>query len=231
MRRFGWLHREPMPHDYDLRRCGWRLLEATGAETVPMLADGARLAAIEGRRLFQPTGLRARVVLVGIACPERRARLLRYGFGEVLDVRVGLAELAVRTERIATQALLLPRWRGIGDLSLDLVARDGFVAQRALALFPREFDLLWRLLEQPGEVLAKDRLLREVWRLQHVPETNSLAVHVSRLRAKLAAAGLPRLVQTSSDGGYRIDPEATLLDRACSMRDNRAVPLLAENAA
>ncbi|MBW8754871.1 MAG: winged helix-turn-helix transcriptional regulator [Sphingomonadales bacterium] len=90
----------------------------------------------------------------------------------------------------------------VGSLRLDLLARDGFVGTRRLALHPREFALLWRLADTPGVVVAKRALLSEVWRLCHMPDTNSLAVHVFRLRAKLAGAGLAGLVQTAPEGGY-----------------------------
>jgi DNA-binding response OmpR family regulator len=99
---------------------------------------------------------------------------------------------------------MLPGRREIGPLRLDLLARDGFVASRKLALHPREFALLWRLADAPGTAVAKRVLLAEVWRLGYVPDTNSLAVHVFRLRAKLAGAGLKDLVQTVPEGGYRL---------------------------
>lgn len=40
------------------------------------------------------------------------------------------------------------------------------------------------------------------WLMGHVPETNSLAVHVSRLRSKLALSGYDGLVHTVQTGGY-----------------------------
>ncbi len=67
---------------------------------------------------------------------------------------------------------------------------------------------MWRLSDTPGQAVAKKVLIRDVWRMAHVPETNSLAVHVYRLRAKLALAGLAWMVQTTLDGGYRFDSGA-----------------------
>ncbi|MDE2436703.1 MAG: winged helix-turn-helix domain-containing protein, partial [Sphingomonadales bacterium] len=69
---------------------------------------------------------------------------------------------------------------------------------------PREFDLLWRLAEAPGSAVSAEALLNDVWRLSFRPETNSLAVHVSRLRAKLRLAGLDGLIETLPDGSYRL---------------------------
>ena len=83
-----------------------------------------------------------------------------------------------------------------GPLTLDLFHRDARAGERWLALHPREFALLWRLAEQPGEPVSLATLLREVWRLEFEPGTNSVEVHVSRLRAKLALAGMPRLIES-----------------------------------
>ena len=105
---------------------------------------------------------------------------------------------------------LIPRFREAGDVTLDLFHRDGRVVDRWLALHPREFALLWRLAEQPGERLSRRQLLSEVWRIDFEPETNSVAVHVARVRAKLEPFGLARLIGTHPDGGYFLDaPPAT----------------------
>lgn len=102
-------------------------------------------------------------------------------------------------------AVVIPRFREAGDVTLDLMHRDGRVDDCWLALKPREFALLWRLAQQPGEPIAQAQLLADVWHLDFVPKTNSLAVHIARLRAKLAPFGLAQLIGTSRDGGYFID--------------------------
>jgi len=56
-------------------------------------------------------------------------------------------------------------------------------------------------------IVPPSELRSDVWRLAFRPETNSLAVHVSRLRAKLRTAGLDGLVETRPDGGYRLAEE------------------------
>jgi two-component system OmpR family response regulator len=52
--------------------------------------------------------------------------------------------------------------------------------------------------------VTRRQLLEDVWRLAHDPQTNSVEVHVSRLRSKLAAAGCAELVETVPQGGYRL---------------------------
>jgi DNA-binding response OmpR family regulator len=97
------------------------------------------------------------------------------------------------------------RFREAGDVTLDLLHRDGRVVDRWLGLHPREFELLWRLAQQPGQRMTRRQLLADVWRITYEPETNSLAVHVARVRAKLEPFGLARIVATHPEGGYFLD--------------------------
>ena len=145
-----------------------------------------------------------RLLMIGVDDPAERARLLTMGSAEALSAAVGLHELEARARRIDEMFGMLPRWRTIGALTLDLFHRDARCKGRWLALHPREFGLLWRLADSPGEIVTRRQLLRDVWRLGHDPETNSVEVHVSRLRAKLAAHGCEGVVLTDPRGGYRL---------------------------
>jgi DNA-binding response OmpR family regulator len=100
---------------------------------------------------------------------------------------------------------LIPRFREAGDVTLDLFHRDGRVMDRWLGLHPREFELLWRLAQQPGERMTRRQLLADVWCITFEPETNSLAAHVARVRAKLEPFGLARILATHPEGGYFLD--------------------------
>jgi len=101
--------------------------------------------------------------------------------------------------------LMIPRFRDAGEVTLDLFHRDGRIADRWLGFHPREFALLWRLAEHPGERMTRRQLLAEVWRIHIDPETNSVAVHVARVRSKLEPFGLSRLIATHRQGGYFLD--------------------------
>lgn len=213
MRRFFWLSAEEIPHRHDLRRCGWQFGEHTGYAAAsagqPVLAPFAAMGRAQWLKLLADSEqvLRSQVLLIGVDDPVERARLLRLGFGDAVHGKTDLAEVEARAWRIMRQAGCLPRVRQVGPLRLDLLARDGFVGERKAGLHPREFALLWRLADAPGVPLLKKELVTDVWYRSHVPETNSLAVHVSRLRTKLALIGLGNLVQTAPSGGYFLAPQ------------------------
>lgn len=97
---------------------------------------------------------------------------------------------------------MIPRFREAGEVTLDLFHRDGRVEDRWIGFHPREFEVLWRLAQQPGERMTRRQLLSEVWRIDYEPETNSVAVHVARIRSKLDPFGLSAILATHPEGGY-----------------------------
>lgn len=216
---FGWLGRGDIPARYDLGRLGWSRVDlavSPGQAALPLLlTDPAAAGPWLTRRE------RAPIALIGVDDPAKRARFLSDGFGEALPAEIGLDELEERIARVAAALDALPRRRDHGRLQLDLLLRDGRVEERRLGLHPREFALLWRLAETPGVPVAADALLSEVWQLSFRPETNSLAVHVCRLRAKLAAAGMDQILRTTPVGSYVLDPDP----------DAPAIPLKADGRA
>lgn len=211
MRQFRWFSAGPVPAAYDLRRLGWHLLEGQGApsseKAYALLGRPKDMPLAQWLKLAGATATERKwMMMLDIPDSSERARMLRMGFGDALGYGLTLDELEFRVMRLAHFAQSLPRFRQHGALRLDLLARDGFVAGRPLGLHPREFALLWRLAEAPGEPVSVDELLTDVWRLAFRPETNSLAVHVSRLRAKLRVAGIDGIVETAPDGAYRLIP-------------------------
>ena len=90
--------------------------------------------------------------------------------------------------------------------------------------------MLWRLADRPGAVVIRRELLRDVWRIAQEPETNSVEVHVSRLRAKLAGVGCGNLVETAAQGGYRLARHAPFVladaEPSCRAADYSAATAL-----
>ena len=201
---FQWLSTSPhIPIRWDLRLADWSMQhvldERATAGMLPVVLDWRRNSRLPR---WQGVATPARVVAVGVDDPRERTFLLARGLGDAIGSRVTHVELEARVTRIGHRARALPRELHAGPVTLDLFQRDGRAGGRWLGLHPREFALLWRLAETPGASVTRAQLLRDVWRLERAPETNSLAVHVSRLRAKLHAARCGWLVRTEAQGSY-----------------------------
>lgn len=145
-----------------------------------------------------------RTIVIGVANARQRARLLAQGVGDVLSPGTDLDELAIRARRVIDRAAQVPRWRRVDALTLDLLRREGYLHDCPLLLHPREFEMAWHLAALEGGGADRTQLLRDVWSIHHEPETNSVAVHAFRIRAKLRVHGLDRMLATDRDGRYRL---------------------------
>jgi DNA-binding response OmpR family regulator len=75
-----------------------------------------------------------------------------------------------------------------GDLEIDVGRREVLVSGKEVQLAPKEFDLLWELLDHRGLVLTRDQLLERVWGYTFAGDTRTVDVHVRQLRRKLGEA-------------------------------------------
>jgi two-component system, OmpR family, alkaline phosphatase synthesis response regulator PhoP len=92
----------------------------------------------------------------------------------------------------------------VGDLVVDRQRFEVTVGGRAVALTPKEFELLATLAAEPGRVYGRDELLDLVWGRDGFVEPRTVDVHLARLRAKFVAARLPEpAIETVRGVGYR----------------------------
>jgi DNA-binding response OmpR family regulator len=89
------------------------------------------------------------------------------------------------------------------DLVVEVGARRAVRNGTELQLKPREFDLLTYFLRYPGQVLKRDRLLRNVWGYESAGDTRTVDVHVRWLRGKIEDDPTnPTRIQTVRGVGY-----------------------------
>jgi len=72
------------------------------------------------------------------------------------------------------------------DLILDLDSRTARAADKPLSLTSKEFELLVILVRSPGKVFTREDLYQLVWKEKYAVEDNTINVHISNLRSKLA---------------------------------------------
>lgn len=92
-----------------------------------------------------------------------------------------------------------------GDIQMDLAAHKVKRAGQTLHLGPTEFRLLRALMERPGRVLSRDRLLDLAWGREIYVEDRTVDVHVRRLRKALNEGGQVDIIRTVRGEGYAID--------------------------
>jgi DNA-binding response OmpR family regulator len=90
-----------------------------------------------------------------------------------------------------------------GSLVIDAGRREVKVGETEVQLAPKEFDLLWELLDHKGLVLTRDQLLERVWGYTFAGDTRTVDVHVRQLRRKLGEASP---IVTVWGVGYKVAP-------------------------
>lgn len=91
-----------------------------------------------------------------------------------------------------------------GAFECHTKARTAFRANRHLALSPKEFELFRYFIENAGEVITREMLLRDVWKMSFDPQTNVVDVNIGRLRRKLEEGFDTPALETIWGSGYRL---------------------------
>lgn len=147
----------------------------------------------------------------------RRPVLLALGTGDVEDATEVIVagarpvlELPYRIEELLEQlAALKPAERAperieIGPLMVDASRFEARLHGRRLDLGPRDLILLHALAQRGGELLTPEELRDAVWRNSPVAPS-SLPPAITRLRRRLADAGVSGVIQNLRGVGYRLE--------------------------
>jgi len=93
----------------------------------------------------------------------------------------------------------------LGSLTVDPSRHLVTVAAEEITLTSTEYKLLMVLAERPGRVQNRERLLQDVWGYSSEADTRTVDTHITRLRAKLGAAG--EMIVTVRGFGYKLEPQ------------------------
>jgi DNA-binding response OmpR family regulator len=93
----------------------------------------------------------------------------------------------------------------VGNLRVDITRHEVKVNEKLLNLRTKEFALLTTLVQNPGILLSREKLLELVWGYDYYGETRTVDVHVNHLRDKLVGSGV--YIDTIRGAGYKLRME------------------------
>jgi two-component system OmpR family response regulator len=195
--------------------------------TQPDGADGLRAALADPPDLVVldlglPTldGLGVLAKLRKANCPSRvliltargevgdRVKGLQAGADDYLAKPFSMDELVARVEALgrrsagSTTTDLLK----VADLHMDVRHRRVTRAAQAIALSPREFDVLQVLMQEPGRPFSRTELCERVWQRDHEYDTRTVEIFITRLRKKVDSPFAAPLIHTLRGVGYMLRP-------------------------
>jgi two-component system OmpR family response regulator len=161
----------------------------------------------DGRGIGFLKGLRARgdvtpvIILTALDQVSDRIEGLNAGADDYLVKPFDLAELSARIGSVARRYAGNPNPVLVhGPLDIDLAARSVRRDGKPVQLTAREWALFEAFLARPGQLLSKAQLEEKLYAFNVEVESNTIEVHVSRLRKKLGSA----VIETERGLGYRL---------------------------
>jgi two-component system, OmpR family, KDP operon response regulator KdpE len=208
-----------------LRARGYEVHTArTGAEALVLVDDRAPDAVIldlglpdmEGIdvvRALRCSSATPILVLSGRSDSRDKVTALDSGADDYVTKPFGMDELLARLRALHRRSTgpVEPELVRIGDVMIDLTAhtvtdqRDDI--HEELRLTPTEWHLLETLVRNPGRLLSRRRLIREVWGAESETTAGNLRVYMAQLRRKLERdPHRPQHLVNEPGMGYRFEP-------------------------
>jgi len=209
--------------DYALRRAGFDTLTASDGKEGLALAEqelpdlillDLMLPGVDGYTFAER--LRAKdaevaIVMVTALDQERdKVRGLDAGADDYITKPFSMEELLARVRanlRRVRERQILDHDDVIetGDLRIEVGQFRLWVAGQPVKLRLKEFQLLVALAADPGLLMSRQRLAREVWGYDFLPSSRTIDVHIRRLRQALEEYSAYDYIQTVHGIGYRFD--------------------------
>ena len=182
-------------YDYDLVLLDLMLPGLTGEELIAQLRQRKTMPIIV---LSAKTGL------------EDRVNVLRLGADDFIPKPFDNAEVLARVEaqlRRYKQFSGGPEGKALthGDLVLDKESVTVTAAGKPVPLTAREFHILTLLMEHPKKVFTREQLYQQVWEGAYMGDDNTVNVHISNLRSKLAKVSPTEYIKTVWGIGFKMN--------------------------
>jgi two-component system response regulator MprA len=186
-----------------LGRDGYEVLVAEdGNAGLAHLVAGSVDAIVLDVAMPEPNGLEVCRRLTARGLVDDRVAGLDAGADDYLVKPFALAELRARLRALLRRNSASAELLSYADLALDLAAARVTRGGREIALTRTEYLLLELFLRNPGRVLSHSQIFQAVWGYDFGLRSNNLWVYMGYLRAKLEAAGEPRVLHTVRGLGY-----------------------------
>lgn len=167
--------------------------------------DGTGLAMIERLRKSTPAPI---LIVTDIAEDLNKVLAFEYGADDFLVKPFNILELKARMRAVlrrtrSGELSVSHHEMNVGSLRLNWIGHRATYNETALDFTATEFDVLYILASDPGEIYSRYRLAEAIWSDDYTGDIRTLDVHIKRIRQKFREAGFDRPpIHTKWGEGY-----------------------------
>jgi DNA-binding response OmpR family regulator len=189
---------------------GREVMDLVGRESPDLVVLDVMLPGIGGLELCRAIRSRGSIpVILLTARSEETDRIvgLELGADDYVTKPFSPRELVARVRAVLRRSVdgAAPDLLVLGELEIDLPAREVRLRGDDVRLAAREFDLLAFLARNPRRVFTREQIMQSVWGYTAAIDTGTLSVHVRRLREKIEDdPKTPQRLETVWNVGYRL---------------------------
>jgi two-component system copper resistance phosphate regulon response regulator CusR len=137
---------------------------------------------------------------------QDRVKGLELGADDYLVKPFAFVELVARIRTLLRRAPLREdELLRVGDMEIDVIARNVKRQGKSIALTAQEFNLLHLLARRQGQVLSRSLIASTVWDMNFDSDTNVIDAAIRRLRRKIDDPFALKLIHTRRGMGYVCD--------------------------
>ncbi|MGG3573926.1 response regulator transcription factor [Bacillus gobiensis] len=140
---------------------------------------------------------------------------LKAGADDYMTKPFSLSELTARVESLIRRYMVLgaalqqPRSLTFGSLIIDPAYMRATIDDEDVSLTGKEFDLLYFLASNAGQIFTKKQIYNHVWQDEYAYDDNNIMVHIRRLRKKIEPdPANPIYILTAWGMGYKFNGAA-----------------------
>jgi len=127
------------------------------------------------------------IALTAVSDKNSVVNLLKAGANDYITKPFDNNELLARIEvQLRNNANASQSSTTFRDIVLNDERYDAFINNQPLDLSKREFEILNLFMQNPKKVFTKNNLYKSVWNDEYLGDDNTINVHISKIRAKIA---------------------------------------------
>jgi DNA-binding response OmpR family regulator len=173
---------------FDLLLLDWRLPEVSGVEVCKRIRSANNRTPI--------------ILLTALSNVSNKVEALNCGADDYITKPFSFEEVLARVNAIIRRFKYLNNIIEFENMSLNLITHILETESEPVKLPEMEFELLKYFLENGNQIISKETLSEDVWKLKYTPTTNVVEVTVKNLRKKLEEYSENKLIKTVYGEGY-----------------------------